>query len=59
MPYYRSDPQSQYVVNFNWIKGGHNIRFGTDMYRQALNHTQAEFLGQAYARRAGSGLAAQ
>lgn len=44
MPYYRHDPQSQYVANFNWVKGKHNIRFGTDLYRMALNHTQAEFL---------------
>ena len=28
MPYYRHDPQYQYVVNFNWIRGSHNIRFG-------------------------------
>jgi hypothetical protein len=48
MPYYRHDPQSQYVVNFNWIRGDHNLRFGTDIYRQALNHIQAEFLGEAY-----------
>ncbi|MCJ7502422.1 MAG: TonB-dependent receptor, partial [Acidobacteriia bacterium] len=42
------DPAYQYVANFNWIKGKHNIRFGTDLYRIALNHTQAEFLGNAY-----------
>jgi hypothetical protein len=48
MPYYRQDPQYQYVANFNWIKGKHNIRFGTDLYRMALNHQQAEFLGTAY-----------
>ena len=48
MPYYRQDPAYQYVANFNWIKGKHNIRFGTDLYRIALNHTQAEFLGNAY-----------
>ena len=44
MPYYRHDPQSQYVANFSWVKGKHNLRFGTDLYRMALNHTQAEFL---------------
>jgi hypothetical protein len=49
MPYFRHDPQSQYVANFNWIRGKHNIRFGADFYRMALNHTQAEFLsGRAY-----------
>jgi hypothetical protein len=53
MPYYRHDPQSQYVANFNWMKGKHNIRFGTDLYRMALNHTQAEFLGTAYGAQGG------
>jgi Carboxypeptidase regulatory-like domain len=45
MPYYRHDPQYQYVVNMNWIKGSHNIRFGGDLYRQGLNQTQAEWIG--------------
>jgi Carboxypeptidase regulatory-like domain/TonB dependent receptor-like, beta-barrel/TonB-dependent Receptor Plug Domain len=54
MPYYRKDPQSQYVANFNWIKGKHNIRFGTDYYRMGLNHTQPEFLsGNAYGPQGG------
>jgi hypothetical protein len=45
MPYYRHDPQYQYVVNFNWTRGPHNIRFGADIYRQGLNQTQAEWIG--------------
>jgi carboxypeptidase family protein/TonB-dependent receptor-like protein len=45
MPYYRQDPQYQYVVNFNWTHGRHNVRFGTDIYRQGLNQTQAEWIG--------------
>ena len=53
MPYYRHDPQMQAAANFNWIKGTHNIRFGTDMFRQALNHTQAEFLSGAYGSQGG------
>jgi hypothetical protein len=53
MPYYRHDPQYQYVANFNWIKGGHSIRFGVDLYNQALKHTQAEFLGDAYGAQGG------
>jgi len=54
MPYYRHDPQSQYVANFNWIKSKHNIRFGTDFYRMGLNHAQAEFLsGGAYGAQGG------
>lgn len=45
MPYYRRDPQYQYVTNFNWTGGKHNIRFGFDLYRQHLNQSQAEFVG--------------
>ena len=44
-PYYRSDPQWQYVANGNWTKGAHNVRFGTDIYFQNLNHNQPEFAG--------------
>ncbi|MDX2268143.1 MAG: carboxypeptidase-like regulatory domain-containing protein [Bryobacter sp.] len=47
MPYYRTDPQSQYVVNANWLKGSHGIRFGMDLYFLQLNHTQPEFAGAA------------
>ena len=42
MPYYRSDDQFQSAINANWIKGTHNVRLGTDIYLQALNHTQPE-----------------
>jgi hypothetical protein len=45
MPYYRSDDQWQAVFNTTWTKGGHNVRFGTDVYYQALNHTQPEISG--------------
>lgn len=45
MPYYRSDPQWQVVANGNWTKGRHEIRFGTDLYWQNLNHEQPEFTG--------------
>ncbi len=53
MPYYRDDPQWQYVVNANWLKGPHNIRFGSDVYIQHLNHTQPEFLGDSLGARGG------
>ena len=53
MPYYRHDPQKQYVVNFNWIKGPHNIRFGFEWYSQALNQTQAEDLTGGYGAQGG------
>ena len=45
MPYYRSDDQYQIVSNLGWIKGKHNVRMGTDIYYQALNHTQPEISG--------------
>jgi len=45
MPYYRHDPQYQYVANFNWSHSKHNVRFGLDIYRQGLNQTQAEWIG--------------
>jgi hypothetical protein len=45
MPYFRSDDQYQGVMNVNWVKGRHNIRAGTDIYYQALNHTQPEISG--------------
>ncbi len=47
MPYYRNDPQWQYVVNANWTRKNHNIRFGMDIAHQRLNHTQPEFIGGA------------
>jgi hypothetical protein len=42
MPYIRKDDQFQTVLNVNWTKGTHNIRAGTDIYFQGLNHTQPE-----------------
>jgi hypothetical protein len=53
MPYYRDDDQYQTVANVNWLKGSHNLRFGTDIYFQALNHTQPELSGTYYTARGG------
>jgi Carboxypeptidase regulatory-like domain len=53
MPYYRKDPQKQYVANFNWLKGPHNVRFGFEWYSQALNQTQAEDLSGGYGAQGG------
>ena len=53
LPYFRNDPQQQYVANFNWTRGSHNIRFGMDIYRLALNHTQPEFPSAGSASAAG------
>jgi hypothetical protein len=55
MPYYRHDPQSQYVVNFNWIKQKHNVRFGADIYDIALKHSQAEFITGGFGAQGGFG----
>ncbi|MGH9839098.1 MAG: TonB-dependent receptor domain-containing protein, partial [Blastocatellia bacterium] len=43
-----SDPRFQYTANATWTRGSHNFRFGTDLSRQHLNHTQPEFVGQLH-----------
>ena len=53
MPYYRSDDQIQTVINMNWLRGSHNLRWGTDIYYQAMNHTQPEFAGDSMGARGG------
>lgn len=34
------DPQYEGVLNFTWIKGPHNIRFGGDLHRMDINHSE-------------------
>ncbi len=53
MPYYRSDDQYQFVANVNWLKGSHNVRFGSDVYYTTLNHIQPEILDNSYGARGG------
>jgi hypothetical protein len=48
MPYFRSDPQYQWIANMNWTKGAHNIRYGVEFSWQQLNHTQPEFYGGSW-----------
>ena len=48
MPYYRHDPQYQWVGNANWTRGSHNLRFGAELSYQQLNHTQPEFYGGSW-----------
>ncbi|MBA3974596.1 MAG: hypothetical protein C0504_10315 [Candidatus Solibacter sp.] len=48
MPYFRSDPQYQWIANMNWTKGTHNIRYGAEFSWQQLNHTQPEFYGGSW-----------
>jgi hypothetical protein len=42
LPYYRADPATNYVVNFDRVKGTHDIRWGLDLSQLAMNHIQAE-----------------
>jgi hypothetical protein len=53
MPYYRDDDQYQMVANVSWLKGRHNIRFGSDVYRTAMNHIQPEILDDSFGSRGG------
>ncbi|MCC7155844.1 MAG: TonB-dependent receptor [Bryobacterales bacterium] len=55
MPYYRSDPQYQWIGNGNWTRGTHNIRFGAELSFQQLNHTQPEFYGGSWGAPGGFG----
>ncbi len=48
MPYYRRDPQHNYQANVNWLRGSHDLRFGSELSFQALNHTQPEFYGGSH-----------
>jgi hypothetical protein len=53
MPYYRDDDQYQFVGNVGWLKGRHNIRFGSDLYFTAMNHIQPEILDDSFGARGG------
>jgi len=55
MPYFRKDPQYQYVANFNWTKAAHEVRFGLDFYNTGMNHTQPEATGATYGAQGGFG----
>lgn len=52
-PYYRRDPQYQYVANFTWLKGAHEVRFGTDLYSTHMNHAQPEAPGAFFGAQGG------
>jgi Carboxypeptidase regulatory-like domain/TonB dependent receptor len=40
-PYYRYDHQHQYIANLDWVKGKHDIRFGSEIDQQYLNNLQS------------------
>jgi hypothetical protein len=44
-PFFGRDYQYQYVFNGNWLKGSHDIRFGTDIYQLQLNQGVANAAG--------------
>ncbi|MPY86491.1 MAG: hypothetical protein GEU99_01045 [Luteitalea sp.] len=46
-PYYRNDNQYSFRSNFTKIYGSHEIRWGTDINAEQMNHTQPEFQGGA------------
>ncbi|MEX2263350.1 MAG: TonB-dependent receptor [Bryobacteraceae bacterium] len=46
MPWFRHDPNYEFVTNLNWTKGTHNIRFGLDLSQRSINHAQPEVEGQ-------------
>lgn len=52
-------PQQQYTANATWLKGTHNIRFGMDIWRRAMDHvefapTNFAFTGSVTAMRGGA-----
>ncbi len=55
MPYYRNDPQYSIVANFNWTKGAHEVRFGTELYFTGMNQLQPEATGALYGAQGGFG----
>ena len=40
-PVFDANRQTQYTANASWVKGAHNVRFGGDIVRQALNRFEA------------------
>jgi hypothetical protein len=46
-PYYRNDNQYSFRSNFTNIRGSHEIRWGTDINSEQMNHVQPEFQGGA------------
>ena len=52
-PYFRSDPQHQYVANLNYTRGAHEVRFGFDIYFTGMNHLQPEATGASHGAQGG------
>jgi hypothetical protein len=53
MPYFRHDPQYHYAANATKLKGSHTLRFGMDLLKLNLNHTQPEFSGANHGAQGG------
>nr|WP_321475463.1 TonB-dependent receptor [uncultured Paludibaculum sp.] len=41
-PSFRHDSSYSGTTNVSWVRGGHNLRFGVDIVRHAMNHWQPE-----------------
>jgi hypothetical protein len=46
-PYYRNDNQYSFRSNFTKLHGTHELRWGTDINAEQMNHVQPEFQGGA------------
>ena len=44
-PIYYLDPAYEYVANASWIKGAHNMRFGLNIGRQAMDNFEVQGAG--------------
>jgi hypothetical protein len=44
-PIYYLDPAYEYVANASWIKGAHNVRFGGNIGRQAMDNFEVQGAG--------------
>lgn len=47
-PIYYLDPNYEYVANFNWTKGTHNVRFGVDISRSMMNNFEVDGAGNFF-----------
>ncbi len=45
MPLFRNDRSYTYTMNFSKVKGAHEMRWGVDIVRHAMNHWQPEVSG--------------
>ena len=44
-PQWQKNPHYQYVANFNWTRGSHEVRFGADVFRVRVEMLQPQITG--------------